>query len=96
VPLTGRAEQHAVSRLELSDGPWSSALSLDYTGRMPADLFGSLVIKPRALTGLELSRRTGESEMSLSINNLFDTPARDSWNYPLPGRNVQFTWTVSL
>ena len=96
VPLTGRAEQHLSSSLELARGAWTGALRLDYTGRTPADLFGNLIIKPRTLTGIELSRGCGAGELSLNISNVFDEQARDSWNYPLPGRELQLTWRTEL
>jgi len=96
VPLTGRSEYHANSRLEYSDKHWRTALSLDCTGEIPADLFGSLVIEPRALVGLELARGLNSGELGLTINNVFDEQARDSWNYPLPGREIYLTWRTEL
>jgi len=96
VPLTGRSEYHVNSRLEYTGAPWRGAVSLDYTGEIPADLFGSLVIEPRALCGLELAREFDNSSIALSISNLFDTQARDAWNYPLPGREVFITWNTQL
>jgi len=96
VPLTGRSEYHANSRLEYAAKPWRAALSLDCTGEIPADLFGSLVIEPRALLGLELAHDLRRGELGLSISNVFDEQARDSWNYPLPGREVYLTWRTEL
>ncbi|MBN2082249.1 TonB-dependent receptor [bacterium] len=96
VPLTGRSEYHANSRLEYTGAPWRGAFSLDYTGEIPADLFGSLVIEPRTLYGLELAREFDNFSIALSISNLFDTQARDAWNYPLPGREVLITWNTQL
>jgi outer membrane receptor protein involved in Fe transport len=96
VSLTGRSEYHANSRLEYSARFWRSALSLDCTGEIPADLFGSLVIEPRALVGLELAHSLSHGEVGLTINNVLDEQARDSWNYPLPGREVYLTWRTEL
>ena len=96
VPLTGRANRHANSRIEYLGKQWSGALSLDYTGGIPADLFGNLVIEPRLLTGLELMRSGGSGQIGMTVNNLFDEDARDAWNYPLPGREIYLTWRIEL
>lgn len=96
VPLTGRSEYHANSRLEYAAQPWRAALSLDCTGRIPADLFGNLVIEPRSLVGLELAHDLRRGELGVTINNVFDRQARDSWNYPLPGREIYLTWRTEL
>lgn len=96
VPLTGRSDYHLNSRLEYGADTWRGALSLDYTGEIPADLFGNLVIEPRALVGVELARETSTGEVSVAVSNLFDEDARDSWNYPLPGREIFVTWTHEL
>ena len=96
VPLTGRARVHATTALSCNTGPWRTAVSLDYTGRIPADLFGSLTIKPRAVCAVEAGRDWHGGHMSLRVDNVFDRAARDSWNYPLPGRAVFFTYEVEL
>ncbi len=96
VPLTGRTDYHLNSRLEYLEGEWSGALSVNYTGEIPADLFGNLVIEPRTLVGVELVHETSTGEIGVAVNNLFDKDARDSWNYPLPGREVYVTWTHEL
>jgi len=96
VPLTGRRDYPLNSRLESLDTVWSGALSVDYTGEIPADLFGSLVIEPRALVGIELAHETSTGEIGVAVHNLFDEGARDNWNYPLPGREVYVTWRTEL
>jgi vitamin B12 transporter len=96
VPLTGRAKQHANSRLEWAGAGWRCALSADYTGAMPADLLGNLLLKPRTLYGVELGREWGGGGLSLELSNLFNKGARDSWNYPLPGREINIKWKVKL
>jgi len=96
VPLTGRSEYHLNSRLEYLESEWSGALSVDYTGEIPADLFGNLVIEPRTLVGIELAHETNTGEIGLAVNNLFDEDARDNWNYPLPGREIYVTWRTEL
>lgn len=96
VPLTGRSDYHLNSRLECTRGEWSGALAVDCTGEIPADLFGNLVIEPRALVGVELARETGVGEIGVAVNNLFDEDARDNWNYPLPGREIYVTWRTEL
>ena len=96
VPLTGRADSHVNSRLEYTACGWRGAFSADYTGDLPADLFGSLVISPRTVCGLEIMRETGRHAVGLSVNNLFDRQTRDGWNYPLPGREITISWTTSF
>ncbi|GEM_PF-3153080 len=99
VPLTGRSARHLNSRLEYTggaDSPWRAALSVDYTDEIPADLFGSLMIEPRTLVGIELAREFGAGELGLTVTNIFDEQARDAWNYPQPGRGIYITWRTEL
>ncbi len=96
VALSGRARQHANSRLEWGSAGWQCALSADYTGAMTADLLGNLRLAPRMLYGVELGRTWGGGSLSVELSNLFNTSARDSWNYPLPGREVNVKWKVKL
>ncbi|MCC7478946.1 TonB-dependent receptor [bacterium] len=110
-PLSARAEHHLNARLEYSildganpAGPgersfgrgWHWALDYDYSSGMPADLFGSLVIRPRSLFGAELRRSLGRCELELDLRNIFDVNTRDSWNYPLPGREYYITLRSEL
>jgi vitamin B12 transporter len=96
IPLSGRAEHHANSRLEWMAHGVRAAASWDYTGRMPADLFGNLVIKPRAICGIELGWEWGRGALDLCVGNLFEKQARDAWNYPLPGREFKVKWSIKL
>lgn len=96
VRLTGRAKHHANSRLEYLGAQWNTALVADFTGELPADLFGSLIIPARTVVGLEASKQFDAGTLGLSISNLFDEHTRDSWNYPLPGREVNVTWRIEL
>jgi outer membrane cobalamin receptor len=95
-PLAGRSEHHANTRLGYSAAGWTSALACDYTGSLPADQFGNLVIKPRTLWNAELTRELGQRQLSLSATNLFSEDARDSWNYPLPGREITLSYRVEF
>jgi vitamin B12 transporter len=95
-PLAGRSEQHANARLIYNAAGWAGALACDYTGSLPADQFGNLVIKPRTLWHAELTREFTGRQLSLTISNLFGEDARDSWNYPLPGREFQLSYRVEF
>lgn len=96
IPLSGRAEHHGNSRLEWSAGDWRGAFSADYTSAMPADLLGNLRLKQRTLYGIELERSWGCGGITVELSNVFNTSARDSWNYPLPGREINVKWKVQL
>ena len=95
-PLAGRSEHHACARLGYCAADWTSALACDYTGSLPADQFGNLVIKPRTVWSAELTREFGKRQLSLSATNLFGEDARDSWNYPLPGREFAVSYRVEF
>jgi vitamin B12 transporter len=96
VRLTRRARSHLNSTLTLPAGHWDAALELDVSSAVPADLFGNLWIEPRALLGLDLSRSIGASTLLLGVDNLLDESTRDSWNYPLPGREFSISWRTNL
>jgi len=96
VLLTGRAESHVNTRLEYLAGEWEGAITADYTGAMPADLFGSLMIDPRTVCGIELAHDDGRRSIGVSVSNLFDANARDSWDYPLPGREIYLTYAMEF
>jgi outer membrane cobalamin receptor len=95
-PLTGRAGQHLNSRLEWHSGRAHVALAADHSSSMPADLLGNLRLKPRTVWNIELGSSLGSGDLSILLNNVFNTNARDSWNYPLPGREVYLQWKVKL
>jgi hypothetical protein len=59
-------------------------------------MFGNLRVAPRTLLGAELAHSIDDGELSLALTNLLDDTARDSWNYPLPGREINLTWRSSL
>ncbi len=109
--LSGRAEHHLNARLEYSsidgaDPPaagqhpygrgWSGAFDFDYSSELPADLFGNLRIDARSVCGLEMVRSLGGRQLQLGVRNLFDVNTRDSWNYPLPGREYYLTLRSDL
>lgn len=101
IPLVARARVHSNSRLAYSYAGNAHpqcfvAATLDYTGSMTADLFGNLRIPPRAIAGLELSTEFSDSALALRVDNLFDRQARDSWNYPLPGRAYSLNLVLDL
>jgi outer membrane receptor protein involved in Fe transport len=96
IPLTHRSEHHLHSTLDYAADEWGAELSVDYSAAIPADLFGNLRIAERAIVGLELSRKYDDSELRLNISNVFDAHTRDSWNYPLPGREVFLSWRTDL
>ena len=96
IPLTNRSKQHVNSHLTYSGRDWWGQLELDFTGRTPADLFGNLIIKPRTTCSLGLTRELSNGSLSLCIDNLFDEAGRDSWNYPLPGREFTVSWRIEL
>lgn len=96
VPLTGRSSLHAVSALQYSAEDWSSAISVDHSSSIPADLFGNLRTEPRSIVRIELSLGNSGEGLSLALINVFNTTARDAWNYPLPGREMSITWSSNL
>jgi vitamin B12 transporter len=96
IRLSGRARQHASTRLEYTGAAWRWGLGADYTSSMTGDLFGSLHIPGRTLLSADVSRSFGGAEVTLSAANLLNQAARDSWNYPLPGREFNLTFKVDL
>ncbi|MEZ5338320.1 MAG: TonB-dependent receptor [bacterium] len=96
IPLTGRSAMHANSSLQYRRERFSGSLLLDHTSSIPADLFGNLRTDPRSIVNLELAHAAGDSELRLGLGNLFNRPARDAWNYPLPGREINLSWSASL
>ena len=50
----------------------------------------------RTLLDFELARAIDDGELCLALTNLTDRSARDSWNYPLPGREINLTWRSKL
>ncbi len=96
IPLTGRSSLHAVSGLQYTQADWSIGASVDHTSSIPADLFGNLRTAARSTANLEFGLGPDDNRFELSLHNLFNTAARDAWNYPLPGRELSLTWSSTL
>lgn len=94
-PLTGRSEHHLSSNLQYAAAPWQLTLECDYTSSAPADLLGSLHVPARTLWHMSLGFETEAAAYRVQGRNLLNASARDSWNYPLPGREVLVSveWT---
>jgi hypothetical protein len=53
-------------------------------------------VSERLTVDFEYFRNLGHGQLGLRIQNLFDEPGRDSWNYPLPGRQIFVSWRIDL
>ena len=60
-----------------------------------ADLFGSIRVPGKNLWNLSLAS-TGDTAVTLTVDNLFDQSARDYWDLPLPGRYFELAWERQL
>ncbi len=95
-PLAGRSQHHVNASINYGAACWAGSLTCDYTGSMPADLFGNLVIPPRTLWNTEVTYEFASTRIGLAVSNLFSQDARDSWNYPLPGREFQLSYQLKF
>jgi len=70
---------------------WSASVANFRESAQNADLFGSIRVPGKNLWNLSLAS-TGDTAVTLTVDNLFDQSARDYWDLPLPGRYFELAW----
>jgi len=92
IELTQTPRYKFFSELVYEKAGYSFALSHFRESAQSADLFGSIRVPAKQITDAELGLKTRLGTLRFTAHNVFDEPAYDFIDFPLPGRYFEISF----